>query len=115
MMPRSKPPCNAKLDALLDAYFSGPSIKSISEITGRSSTDPTALRRVDVNAGTSKLMRNLLPDEVAELRGYYVARGEAQEASVRATMHRRRKRFRTAMAEVRRAYNERKNNEKTRP
>ena len=109
MMPRSKPPCNSKLDAMLESYFSGPSIKSISEITGRSSTDPTSLRRIDVNAEIAKLMRNLTPEEIAELRGYYVARGEAEAASVKATRHRKRRRFKTGMAEVRRAYNERKN------
>lgn len=108
MMPRRSPPCDSKLHAMLESYFSGASIKSISEITGRSSTDPASLRRIDVNAEVSKLMRNLSNDEIAELRGYYLETGTAEVALRRATMHRKRRKFRTAIAEVTRAYNDTK-------
>jgi hypothetical protein len=108
MMPRRSPPCHPKLHAMLESYFSGASIKSSSEITGRSSTDPTALKRIDVNAELSKLMRNLADDEVAELGGFYRETGTAEVALRRATMHRKRRKFKTAMAEVTRAYNDAK-------
>jgi hypothetical protein len=106
MMPRRKPPCGPKLHAILESYFSGPSIKSCAAITGRSSTDPTALKRVEVNAEVSKLMRNLSTEEIEELRGYYENTHAAEVALRRATMHRKRRKFRTAIAEVERAYND---------
>ena len=106
MMPRRSPPCCPKLHAILESYFSGPSIKSSAAITGAPCTDPTSLKRIEVNAEVSKLMRFLSPEEMAELQGYYQENHAAEVALRRATMHRKRRKFKTAIAEVERAYND---------
>lgn len=116
-MPRGSrsTPCNPKLDAMLDMYFSGASIKSISDITARGGTDPTALSRLDLSTETGKLLRGLTRDERLELALYYewrslgeLATNKATEARQEARKRGKRRRFRAAITEVERKWNENK-------
>ena len=104
--------CSPKLDAILESYFSGASIKSILAPSLRS-TSPTSLNRVDVTSEVAKLMRNLTPEEREELRLYYVWRAVGDVATTKATAARhearnrgKRRKVRTAIAEVERAWSE---------
>ena len=106
-----------QLDALLDSYFCplGASIKSISEITARSSTSPTALNRVDVATEAGRLLSELSSSEVAEVRALYQWRWVAEYATNKAAGARReaknrgrRRTLRRSMEIVERAWNERK-------
>lgn len=115
MRARRNLPCNPKLDSMLESYFSGPSIKSILDITARGTTSPTAIKRVDVNAEIAKLMRNLTAEERREIELYYLKRAYADEATHKASDARRearntgkRRKFRTGIAEVERCYQEKK-------
>ena len=113
-MPKGRgTPCNPKLDAALDAYFDGASIKSISDITARGGTDPTSLTRIDLGTETGKLMRGLTQDEYIELELYYAWRSLGELATHKATEARqearkrgKRRRFRAAINEVERKWNE---------
>jgi hypothetical protein len=102
---------------MLEDYFQpeGASIKSILDITAKGTTSPTALTRRDVTAELAKLFRNLTNEEYAAVRRYYTARVTGDKLTTVATQARQRarnegrgKRFKTAIAEVERAYNERK-------
>jgi len=117
-MPRGKnTPCHPKLDAMLESYFciEGASIKSISDITARGTTSPVALNRSDVMTETGKLMSGLTGDELRELALYYEWRSLAELATNKATEARqearkrgKRRRFRTAITEVQRKWNEKR-------
>jgi hypothetical protein len=100
---------------MLEDYFQpeGASIKSILDITAKGTTSPTALTRRDVTAELAKLFRNLTPQEYASLRRYYLLRVTGDKLTTQATQARQRarnegrgKRFKTAIAEVERAWSE---------
>ena len=107
--------CSPKLDAILETYFSpeGASIKSVMAVTARSTTSPASLNRIDVNAGVGKLMRTLTAEEREELGLYYAWRAMGDLATTKATAARqearnrgKRRRVKTAIAEVERVWSE---------
>ena len=115
-MPRGRSyPCHPQLDALLESHLcpEGASIKSISAITARGTTSPTALNRLDMGAETAKLFKGLTTGEINEIVLYYVWRGVAEEATNKATEARRearnrgkRRGFKSGIKEIERKWNE---------
>ena len=116
-MPRGRSlPCDPRLDAILENYFSGPSIKSVMSITARSTTSPVALTRVDVTSEVAKLMRGLTDEEWREVVLYYEWRELGDIATTKATAARqearnrgKRRKVRDGIGEIERAWSEKRN------
>ena len=112
-----KLPCKPQLDELLENYYDpeGPSIRSVMSQAPRGATAPTTLRECDVRAETFDLIVGLSQDEVNAVREYYLARVRADELTAQASEARqevrnrqRRGRFKTAMAEIQRKWDNKK-------
>ena len=109
--------CNPKLDAILESYFApeGASIKSIMAVTARGNTAPTALTRVDMTSEVGKWLRGLTREEYEELASYYEWRAIGDLATQKATAARlearnrgKRRKVKTGIAEIERAWSERR-------